>query len=543
MSFRRRITIVSAAAVTVAVVLAALLVYFLTAHQLRAQIDNQLRTRAHETNRLKRLFAEGNIKVEPDGSATIVLHAPRSFALAAKEAEGDVDPRGAEGDLDRSRDSILRGRSLFSGEGASRRPGSLFGKLPASPEQVRGYQQVVEPDGRVIARSVPGVTLPVEGRTRRLASGGGEPFFRDIDLNGAHLRVLTVPFGRNRAVELALPLAEVDSLLSRLRLILLAIALGGIAIAALLGRLVAGAAVAPLKHLTRTTEHVTRTQDLSERIRPSGEDEIGRLASSFNGMLDALQRSMKALDASVDAQRQLVADASHELRTPVTSLRTNVELLQQQGQRMAPAEHEHLLDEVVVQLEDLTSLINDLIDLARGEEPNAEVEDVRMDLLVDEALQRAHARSPATPLHAQLQPAILAGVPARLERAVVNLIDNAIKYSPAHAPVEVRLEGKDLTVRDHGPGISPDDLPHIFDRFYRGVEARGRPGSGLGLAIVRQLAAQQGGAVTAEAAPGDGTLMRLRLPGLEPLPAAEGETCEQEGEPPAESFTAAAGLS
>ncbi len=274
----------------------------------------------------------------------------------------------------------------------------------------------------------------------------------------------------------------------------------------------------PLKHLTQTTEHVALTRDLSGRIDPAGEDEIGRLASSFNAMLDALERSMTALDASVDSQRQLVADASHELRTPVTSLRTNIELLQQLGPQIGSREHRRVLDEAVEQLEDLTRLINDLIDLARGEEPNAEVEDVRLDILVEEAAQKTRVRAPSTPVRMDLSPVIVQGVPARLERAVSNLIDNALKYSPPEEPVEIALHGKELTVRDHGPGIAPEDLPHIFDRFYRGAEARGRPGSGLGLAIVRLLAAQQGGAVTAEPAPGGGTLMRLRLPGLEPAP-------------------------
>ena len=305
---------------------------------------------------------------------------------------------------------------------------------------------------------------------------------------------------------------------------------GGIALAALLGRLVAGAAVQPLKRLTQTTEHVTRTQDLSGRIEPAGEDEIGRLASSFNAMLDALERSMTALDASVGSQRQLVADASHELRTPVTSLRTNIELLQQLGPQMDAREHSRLLEDVVEQLEDLTLLINDLIDLARGEEPDAEVEEVRLDILVEESVAITGRRMPSTPLRLDLAPAIVSGVPARLERAVSNLIDNAVKYSPPEEPVEVALRGKELTVRDHGPGIAAEDLPHIFDRFYRGAEARSRPGSGLGLAIVRQVAAQLGGAISAEPAPGGGTVMRLRLPGLEPAPgegglAGEPDTC------------------
>jgi two-component system sensor histidine kinase MprB len=531
MTFRRRITIVSAAAVAIAVVLASLLVYIFTADQLHSQVDNQLRSRAHETNRLKRLFAAANIKFNKDGSASIVLNAPQEFAIAAKEAEGDINPKDAEGQQTIKHHGF-ENRALYgvSSEAlkTGSRPGTLFGKLPPNPAQVRGYQQVVEANGRVLARSVPNVTLPVDPRTLVLARHGGEPVFRDATVDGAHMRVMAAGFGTDRAVELALPLGETDSLLSRLRLILVLIVVGGIALAALLGRLVAGAAVQPLKHLTQTTEHVTRTQDLSGRIEPTGEDEIGRLATSFNAMLDALEGSMNALDASVGSQRQLVADASHELRTPVTSLRTNIELLQQIGPQMDAAEHSRLLDEVVEQLEDLTSLINDLIDLARGEEPDAEVEDVRLDILVEESVQKTHRRAASTPLRLDLSPAILSAVPARLERAVSNLIDNAMKYSPPEEPVEISLHGKELTVRDHGPGIAAEDLPHIFDRFYRGAEARGRPGSGLGLAIVRQVAAQQGGAISAEPAPGGGTLMRLRLPGLEPAPAAEHEPGEEQ---------------
>jgi two-component system sensor histidine kinase MprB len=460
MSFRRRITLVSAAAVAIAVVLAAILTYVLTSNQLHRQIDTQLSQRAREARPLQRLLS---------GKAPPHPH--------------------------------------------------LFGRLSPSPVQVRGYQQMVNANGHITAQSVGGVTLPVDARTRALAAHGGRPFFSEADIDGIHLRVLSEPFGSGRAVQLALPLSEINSLLSRLRLILVLLVIGGVALAALLGRLVAGAAVQPLKRLTTATEHVALTQDLSGRIEPSGGDELGRLAGSFNAMLDALERSMSALDASVHAQRQLVADASHELRTPVTSLRTNIEILQHQGQDMDPEDSRRLLDDVVEQIEELTLLMNDLIDLARGEEPRSDVEEVRLDLLAREVLERARRRAPDTPLLAELEPTIVTGVPARLERAVGNLIDNAVKYSPPGESVEVRLQAGELSVRDHGPGISAEDLPYVFDRFYRGAEARGRPGSGLGLAIVRQVAVQQGGSVTAEPAPGGGTLMRLTLPGAETVEA------------------------
>ena len=392
-----------------------------------------------------------------------------------------------------------------------------YGGLPAwpGPGQVRGYQQVVSSSGTVLARSAGQVTLPVSAHTLALAAHGGNPFFSDASVHGIHLRMLTEALGEGHAVQFAQPLTEVDSLLGRLRVILVLLVLGGIALAALLGRLVAGAAVTPLKRLTEATEHVAQTGDLSRRMDPTGEDEIGRVAASFNAMLDALERTVSALDASVHAQRQLVADASHELRTPVTSLRTNIEILQQQGRHMDPEEHRRLLGDVVEQLEELTLLVNDLIDLARGDEPRADTEEVRLDLLIGEVVERARRHAPATPLRVQLEPSILSCVAARLERAVGNLIDNAVKYSPAGEPVEISLRAGELTVRDHGPGIAAEDLPHIFDRFYRGADARGRPGSGLGLAIVRQVAGQQGGTVTAEPAAGGGTLMRMRLPGTE----------------------------
>jgi two-component system sensor histidine kinase MprB len=472
MSFRRRITIASAAAVAIAVVLASILTYVLTSDQLHSQVNTQLRERARARSGLLR-------------------------ALDAKGLGGDPFGRGAQP--------------------------HIFNGLSPGPDQVRGYQQMVNAKGAIVVRSAKGVSLPVDAGTRALAAHGGKPFFRDATVKGIHLRVLAEPLGKGRAVQFAQPLTEVDSLLSRLRLILALLVVGGIALAAVLGRLVAGAAVQPLKRLTKATEHVALTQDLSGRIKPSGEDELGRLASSFNAMLDALELSMNALDGSVRAQRQLVADASHELRTPVTSLRTNIEILQQQGQDMDPEESRRLLSDVVEQIEELTLLMNDLIDLARGEEPHADAEELRLDLLVGEVLERARRHAPATPLHAQLEPTIVTGVPARLERAVGNLIDNAVKYSPAEEPVEIRLQAGELTVRDHGHGISAEDLPYIFDRFYRGAEARGRPGSGLGLAIVQQVAAQQRGSVTAESAPGGGTLMRLRLPGTEAVAGEDGQ--------------------
>jgi len=506
MSFRRRITLVSAAAVAIAVVLASLLTYLLASNQLHSQVDAQLRDRGRESTRLLRFLNDPTRQTQPtpNGGPPFGL-ALSSTANARTGSTGKASHRTP------------------NGTGGATNP---FGNLPPEPDQVRGYQQVVGPRGTILVRSARGISLPVDTRTRLLAAKGGQYFFRNATVDGLDMRILAEPLGSGRAVQYAQPLTEVDNLLRRLRLILALLDIGGIALAALLGRLVAGAAVLPLKRLTQAAEHVALTQDLSGRIELTGVDEIGRLASSFNAMLDALEHSMSALDASVHAQRQLVADASHELRTPVTSLRTNIEILQQERD-MEPDERQRLLADVVEQISELTLLMNDLIELARGEEPSTDTEDVRLDLLVSDVAERTRRHSPATPLRLELAPTIVGGVPARLERAVANLLDNAVKYSPPGEPVEITLGdrpssgssigGEELTVRDHGPGISAEDLAHVFDRFYRGAEARGRPGSGLGLAIVRQVVHQHGGTVTAERASGGGTLMRLRLPGAETI--------------------------
>jgi two-component system sensor histidine kinase MprB len=517
-SFRRRIALASAAAVAVAVVLASMLTYVLTSHQLSSQVDSQLRNRGRSVSLLVRVLDAREGRGRPPRHVTA-----RELRL---EALGGLVPSGARPTGASSTGTSSAKTHTHATTAPAGGSGNLFGRLPPGPGQVRGYQQVIDSGGRILATSAPSVALPADARTRALAARGGRPFFSDAHVHGIHLRVLAESLGDGRAVQFAQPLSEEDSLLARLRLYLALIVIGGIALAALLGRLVSRAAVQPLKRLTEAAEHVGRTQDLSGRIEPSGGDELGRLASSFNAMLDALERSMSALDASVHAQRQLVADASHELRTPVTSLRTNIEILQQQGEGILPDERRNLLDDVVEQIGELTSLMNDLIDLARGEEPRVDTEEVRLDALVAEVLERARKRAIGTPMHARLQPTIVAGAPARLARAVGNLIDNAVKYGPPGGPVEVELLADrsrgssidgELTVRDHGPGISAEDLPHIFDRFYRGAEARGRPGSGLGLAIVRQVVDQHGGSVTAEPAPGGGTIMRMRLPAGEIL--------------------------
>jgi two-component system sensor histidine kinase MprB len=218
-----------------------------------------------------------------------------------------------------------------------------------------------------------------------------------------------------------------------------------------------------------------------------------------------------ALGDSLGAQRQLVADASHELRTPLTSLRANIELLGRNG-AVPEGERERILADAGTQLEELSVLVGDVVELARDGEAPADVQAVRLDLLVEEAVQRAARHAPEVRLEAELEPTTVEAAPERIQRAVANLLDNACKWTPAGGVVEVSVAGGEVTVRDHGAGIDAADLPHVFDRFYRAPSARGTPGSGLGLAIVRQITEAAGGTVDADTPPDGGARLRMRLP-------------------------------
>ncbi len=412
------------------------------------------------------------------------------------------------GELRGQVDEALRERADVAGH-MGRGPGMMrgFGRggfdIPAPAlGGAAGYLQLVSADGTTARRAGEDVVLPVTERTLAVAAGSGSGFLADATVTGTHIRVLTVPLASGVALQIARPLTEVDGVLDRLRLILALVGAGGIGLAALLGFGVARTALVPVRRLTETAEHITATHDLTRRVEPVQGDELGRLAASFNTMLDELEASLKA-------QRQLVADASHELRTPLTSLRTNVELLGRGGLKVK--ERAAVLGEVSAQIEELTSLVADVVELSRDGEREHALEDVRLDLLVGEAVERAQRHSPAVQFELQLEESVLHGAPERLHRAVMNLLDNAAKWSPADGVVEVAVRGGEVSVRDHGPGIAPDDLPHVFDRFYRAAAARALPGSGLGLAIVRQVAEAHGGSATAEPAEGGGSVFRLRL--------------------------------
>jgi two-component system, OmpR family, sensor histidine kinase MprB len=377
-----------------------------------------------------------------------------------------------------------------------------------------GYAQLVGSDGDVLWPRA--AALPVSPEVQAVAEGDSGSFYEDLEVNGMHIRVLTRAVGPGFAVQVARPLEEVDTVLGHLRWILLVITGCGIALAAGLGGLVTRAALSPVKRLMMASEHVTQTNDLSYRIEVQGNDEISRLAVSFNAMLDALERAQHA-------QRQLVADASHELRTPLTSLRTNIEVLANEH-RLTPRERDDMRRDILEQLDELTVLIGDVVELARGHEPALMTEEVQLHELVEASIERTERAWGNVRIDHKLTPALVRGMSQRLMRAINNLLDNAAKWSPAGGAIEVTLASGVLTVRDHGPGIAEEDLPHIFDRFYRSQAARGTPGSGLGLAIVREVAEAHGGRAEASNAPGGGALFRLYLPTVEMSTASESLT-------------------
>jgi two-component system sensor histidine kinase MprB len=378
------------------------------------------------------------------------------------------------------------------------------------------FVQLVRPSGEPLRSRFPEFELPVTDEVIELQSRGvpGEVLFTDATAQDTHVRVLSIASGTGHVLQVARPLTEVDDALAQIRLVLILIALAGVGIAAAAGLVVARAALAPVRRLTQTAETVTETGDLSQRIEVGGRDELSRLATSFNTMLAALEESTRA-------QRQLVADASHELRTPLTSLRTNIEVLAS-DRALPEGDRERLLSDVVEQLEEMTTLIAELIELARSEQHAAQAEEVRLDLLAADALERARRNHPRVSFTAELEESVIHGVPSTIERAIGNLLDNAAKWSPPGGQVELEVRDGRVVVRDHGPGIADEDLPYVFDRFYRARSARGMPGSGLGLAIVRQVAEAHGGEVVAEQAEGGGTRMVLRVgPAGRPEPEPE----------------------
>jgi two-component system sensor histidine kinase MprB len=369
-----------------------------------------------------------------------------------------------------------------------------------------GYFQRICPGrhGSVIALNGHKPQLPVPARARQVATtlDPWDNYYFSAKVGGTDEEIyVAADTFDHYAIEGAVPLTTTNAVLSGL-LVTYALLLGvGMVLAGWIGALVARSALAPVRRFIGQTEQITSALDSSRRLEEMGPIEIRRLAASFNQTLGALERS-------VEAQRHLIADASHELRTPIAALRSNIQIFLEADQ-LPPQEQAELRDAILAELDDLTQLVSDVLSLARGSTTNEAVEELELDTVVGEATERAIRRSQNVRFNTELEPTVITNSPERVTRAVTNVIDNARKWSPPDGTVEITLAGGVLTVRDHGPGFRDEDLAHVFERFYRSDEARRMPGSGLGLAIVKQAAEAHGGYATVGNAPDGGAIVTI----------------------------------
>ena len=495
MSLRRRLALLSALAVALTVVLASVLVYTLVRDRLRSDVDKDLREQA---NRVTQRFEGGPMPI-----GTSIGGAP----VGGSVSNAPPPPPGAVG-------GALEKAPTASGKGkrerAERGEELALAVPPPDPGGPAALAQLISASGAVVTGPTSTIQIPVSSADRAIAAEGGEARIEDAKAGDTSLRVLTQPLAGGTAIQVARSLEDTNQTLNTLIVILAVVSAGGVALAAALGPVVARAALAPAGEVSDAAEKVAETHDLTHRIEVRGDDELGRLAASFNEMMAALERSEAA-------QRRLVADASHELRTPLATLRTNIETLGR-SDRIDPGERRRLVADVTEELEEMTQLVGDVVELARAPGQDAIArQDVALDELARDAIERAERRARGISFERSFQPSLVHADPQRLGRAISNMLDNATKWSPPGGRVEVDVGEGRVTVRDHGPGFPEGELDRVFDRFWRADEVRGKPGSGLGLAIVQRVAEEEGGSARAWNAGDGGAVVRLELP---ELPAA-----------------------
>jgi two-component system sensor histidine kinase MprB len=451
MSLKRRIAAAAAVAVAAVAVAVTLTGYFTTKSHLNGEVRSELRARA---------------------AAFLLPHGQPG------NRGGDGRRRGGGG-----------GRPPDQDQNDFQAPGGPLGGA-------QGIFQVVDRSGSVLNQ--PAAALPVTPQVLDIARRGAGRVFYDAHIGSdrTHVEVYGVWDAPDQhVVMVALSLADDDAVLHSLLAPYLLLIAGGILLAALLGLAISRSALRPIERFVALTERVTQKLDRPARLEETDAVELRRLATSFNQTIDALERS-------IEAQRHLVADASHELRTPIAALRSNVQIFLE-SERLPEHEREELQASILAELDELTQIVSDVMELASGSGSDLQPEEVELDTIVREAVERTQRRGPGLNFNLELEPTVIRGVPDRIGRAVANVIDNARKWSPPKGEIEIRLSAGVLTVRDHGPGFGEEDLPHVFDRFYRAARARRMPGSGLGLAIVKQAAQAHGGyAEAANAADG-----------------------------------------
>ena len=423
------------------------------------------------------------------GSVSCVL-----YALVRDELEGSLD----ESMLRRANAAVASGIIDSGNYNAT----SQLLQLADVKIAVLVPGRVLEPVGRdPVARAL--ITSTEIG----VAGGQTNSSTRSAMLDGDHYRIVAIPVEGRGALVFAQSTESIFVTLDRLAVLLLLTSAVGIAVSGAAGWAVARNGLRPVRRLTAATEQVTRTQQLTP-VPVYGQDELARLGTSFNAML-------MALDASRSQQSQLVADAGHELKTPLTSLRTNIELLAQMAASSRPIDgtaSAEIFSDVQAQIEEMSTLVGDLVELAREEPLPRGPEPGDFAIVVERAIERVRRRSPGATFSVELEPWEFFGEPHLLERAVTNLLDNAVKWSPLDGEIGIRLRAGELSVTDQGPGIAANDLPHVFERFYRSAEARTMPGSGLGLAIAKRAAERHGGSVAVSSVHGSGSEFRMSIP-------------------------------
>jgi two-component system sensor histidine kinase MprB len=433
----------------------------------------------------------------------------RAFGFLQPHAGGGPDGGGAN-----------RGANAGNGQGNAL-PQTGDGRVPTAPPfgGATGYFQSVYPNGRAVPLNPnstgSAVQLPVNTQVLTIARNAKGSHYFTATVKGTHVGILVVGDSKDaqpHAIEVALPLTSVDSVLHGLVLSYGLLIGAGILLAIIFGTVIARAALAPIERFSAQTEQVTSALDRPRRLEETGADELRRLAASFNQTLDALERS-------IASQRQLIADASHELRTPMAALRSNIQIFLE-AHRLPEEDRRELQGAIVAELDELTQLVTDVLELARGAVPNEHTEVIELDAVVRDAVARTQRRAPHLSFELDIEPTLITNAPDRVNRAVTNVVDNARKWSPDGASIEISLRDGVLTVRDHGPGFGDDDLGHVFDRFYRAHSARRMPGSGLGLAIVKQAAEAHGGFAQAANAPHGGALLRVAFGSAASEPSA-----------------------
>lgn len=365
--------------------------------------------------------------------------------------------------------------------------------------------QLLLPDGRVLSASTSEVTLPVDNTDREIAGAArATTRFRDVQVDGRPYRMVTQGAGNGAgASQVGRDQTENQAVLATLAVLLALIALAVSVLAALAGWLLARRSARRLVGLTDAAEQIAATGSLQADVEVAGKDEIARLGGAFNAMI------LRLSQAQADQQR-LVQDAGHELRTPLTSLRTNVSLLRR-FEDMPAATRERVIADLDGETKELTHLVNEIVHLAGSGPVDSPPVPVALAPIVTAVAERVRRRT-GMALTTSCDDTFVLGQPASVERAVWNLVDNAIKFSFAGSPIELRSMGGTVAVLDRGPGIDPADLNHVFDRFYRATASRSRPGSGLGLAIVRDVATKSGGGVYARNREGGGAEVGFWIP-------------------------------